>query len=187
MLLRRSKTSQSVFSCEILFSHCNLMFFQFFCWELQFLPFSPSRPPARLAYAASCGGLSGEKGKNCSSKQKNWKNIKLKWENKIKHEKTDWRVLLQVITQVFSINRNRYGALSILVTSISTIYVLCYWFDVELDNSRIWVGYLFEIGNLVFVQLQTTILYRLYLLSTGYLIKTLLVQHVRDPGLARHW
>ena len=63
---------------------------------------------------------------------------------------------------------------------------MCYWFDVELDNSRIWVGYLFEIGNLVFVQLQTTILYRLYLLSTGYLIKTLLVQHVRDPGLARH-
>ena len=81
------------------------------------------------------GGLEGEKGKNCSSKQKNWKNIKLKWENKIKHEKTDWRVLLQVITQVFSINRNRYGALSILVTSISTIYKLCYWFDVELDNT----------------------------------------------------
>ena len=140
--------------------------------------------------AATGGGVSQPGGRpwgNCSSKQKNWKNIKLKWENKIKHEKTDWRVLLQVITQVFSINRNRYGALSILVTSISTIYVLCYWFDVELDNSRIWVGYLYGIGNLVFVQLQTTILYRLYLLSTGYLIKTLLVQHVRDPGLARHW
>lgn len=43
--------------------------------------------------------------------------------------------MLRVITQVFSINRNRYGALSILVTSISTIYKLCYWFDVELDNT----------------------------------------------------